>query len=89
MEEPAGSLEVDVLELMEKQLPRYVVNCLQAAGYDDLEVIASMDVAEGEKSNCISTVEEHIERRHKRYVTSCCLPEPVRAFRYTERLMSG
>ena len=67
MEEPASSLEVDVLELMEKQLPRYVVNCLQATGYDDL---ASMDVAEGETSNSISTVEEHIERRHKRYVTT-------------------
>ena len=58
-------LEVDVLELMEKRLPRYVVNCLQAAGYDDLEVIGSMDVAEGEKSSCISTVEEYIERRRK------------------------
>ena len=62
IEEPAGSLEVDVLELMEKRLWRYVVNCLQAAGYDDLEAIA---VAEGEKSNCISAVEEHIKRRHK------------------------
>ena len=51
-------------------MPRYVVNCLQTAGYDDLEAIASMDVVEGEKSNCISTVEEHIERRHKRYVTT-------------------
>jgi len=68
MEEPAGSLEVDALELMEKRLPRYVMNCLQAAGYDDLEAIASMDVAEGEKSNCISMVEEHIERHHKRCV---------------------
>ena len=80
MEEPAGDLEVDVLELMEKRLPRYVVNCLQAAGYDDLEVIASMDVAEGEKSRCISTVEEYIERRHKKnsdMLPPCCLPEPV------------
>jgi len=42
------------------------MNCLQAAGYDDLEVIASMDVAEGEKSSCISKIEEFIEKQ--------CLP---------------
>jgi len=41
------------------------MNCLQEAGYDDLEVIASMDVAEGEKSSCISKIEEFIERRYK------------------------
>ena len=50
---------------MEKRLPRYAMNCFQAAGYDDLEEIASMDVSKGKKINCISTVEEHIERRHK------------------------
>jgi len=52
---------------MEKQLPRFIVNCLQAAGYDDLEAIASIYM--DEKSNCINTVEELIERRHKRCVT--------------------
>ena len=36
------SLEVDVNLLMQQRLPRYVVNCLQAAGYDELEVIASI-----------------------------------------------
>ena len=81
MEEPAGDLEVDVLELMKKRLPRYVVNCLQAAGYDDLEVIASMDVAEDEKSRCISTVEEYIERRHK--TIQICYPLlPTRACKF-------
>jgi len=62
MEQPSNDLEVDVLTLIEKRLPRYVMNCLQAAGYDDLEVIASMDV--GEKSSCISKIEEFIERQH-------------------------
>jgi len=62
MEQPSNNLEVDVLTLIEKRLPRYVMNCLQAAGYDDLKVIASMDAAEGEKSSCISTIEEFIER---------------------------
>ena len=38
------SLEVDVNLLMQERLPRYVVNCLQAAGYDELEVIASYSI---------------------------------------------
>jgi len=62
MEQPA---EVDVLSLMEERLPRYVMNCLCAAGCDDLEVIASLDVTEGENSSCISGIENYIERRHK------------------------
>ena len=58
------SLEVDVNLLMQERLPRYVVNCLQAAGYDELEVIASMDTNEGEASS-ISKIEKYIERHHK------------------------
>ena len=57
-------LEVDVNLLMQQQLPRYVVNCLQAAGYDELEVIASMDTNEGEASS-ISKIEKYIEKYHK------------------------
>ena len=59
--------EVDVINLlMQQRLPRsrYVVNCLQAAGYDELEVIASMDTNEGEASS-ISKIEKYIERHHK------------------------
>ena len=37
------SSEVNVILLMQKRFPRYVVNCLQAAGYDELEVVALMD----------------------------------------------
>ena len=49
---------------MQKRLPRYVVNCLQAAGYDELEVVASMDTTEGDGSS-ISKIENYIEKRHK------------------------
>ena len=58
------SSEVNVILLMQKRLPRYVVNCLQAAGYDELEVVASMDTTEGETSS-ICRIEKLIERRHK------------------------
>ena len=66
MEPPStpDSLEVDVNLLMQKRLPKYVMNCLQAAGYDELEVIASMDTNEGEASS-ISKIEKYIERHHK------------------------
>ena len=50
--------KVDVNVLMQEQLPRYVVNCFQAAGYDELEVIASMDTTEGE-TNSISKIEKY------------------------------
>jgi len=66
MEQPSNNLEVDVHTLMEKRLPTYIMNHLQAAGYDDLKVIASMDFAEGKKSSYISKIEDFIERRHNR-----------------------
>lgn len=59
MEPPATQdslLEVDVNLLMQKQLPR--INCLQATGYDELEVIASMDTNEGEVSS-ISKIKKY------------------------------
>ena len=56
--------KVDVNVLMQERLPRYVVNCFQAAGYDELEVIASMDTTEGE-TNSISKIEKYIDSHHK------------------------
>ena len=78
MEKLPDDLEVDVLSLTEDRLPRYVVNSLRATGYDELEVIASMDVTQGEVSSCITTIEEYIERQHNSntdMLLSCCLPE--------------
>ena len=61
MDQPLTGFEVDVLSLMEKQLPRYVAKCLKAAGFDEIEVIASMHVTEGEASS----ISKIIEGRHK------------------------
>ena len=79
MDHPLTGLKVDVLSLMEKRLPRYVVNCFQAAGFGEIEVIASMDVSESE-ANSISKIEEYIQRRHKsnpEMLPPCCSPEPI------------
>ena len=56
--------KVDVNLLMQEILPRYVVNCFQAAGYDELEVVASMDTTESE-TNSISKIEKYIDSHHK------------------------
>jgi len=47
---------------MKTKLPEYVVNCLISAGYDDLEVVCSMDTSETE-GNSISTIENFIQRK--------------------------
>ena len=73
------SLEVDILALMDKRLPTYVTNCLKAAGYDELEIIASMDITDGE-GNSISTIERYIEKTHKsnpEMLLPCCTPESM------------
>ena len=62
--EPTAITEIDVIPLMQRRLPKYVANCLQAAGYDEQEVIATMDTSEGEK-NSISKIEKYIEIHHK------------------------
>ena len=56
--------EYDVISLMEKRLPRYVVNCFRAAGYDEIQVVASMDTSDREM-NSISKIEKYIEERFK------------------------
>ena len=63
-QQPATNLEVDVLTLMNKRLPNYVMNCMRAAGFDELEVIASMNITDNEE-NIINKIERYIDKRHK------------------------
>jgi len=53
----------DVVDLMKKELPEYVANCLLVSGYDDLDVLCSMDVSESPK-NSILKVENYISKRY-------------------------
>ena len=36
----------DILNLLQKRLPPYVVNCFMVSGFDSIDVITSMDVSE-------------------------------------------
>lgn len=57
--------EVNVVDLMRKKLPPYVVNCLVTSGYDSLDVILGMDVSES-PGNSIETVEMLVEKYHSK-----------------------
>lgn len=47
--------EVDVVTLMKQSLPGYVVNCMLAAGYDDVNIIGAMNVSD-DQGNSISII---------------------------------
>ena len=49
---------------MQKELPSYIVKCFSLAGYDEREVIMSMDTSNKE-GNSISIIEKYIDQRHK------------------------
>ena len=51
----------NVVEFMKEKLPPYIVRCFLAAGFDTIEVIASMDVSENPE-NSISVIESFIEK---------------------------
>lgn len=61
--EGSSENETELAELMKKKLPLYIVNCLQAAGYDVPEVIVDMDITQ-EPGNSIKQIEEFIEKRY-------------------------
>jgi len=63
-------VEVDVISLMEQKLPRYVMNCLKAAGYDEKEVIASMDTGDDE-NNSMTKIEKYIDKHYKNNPDMC------------------
>ena len=48
--------------LMKKKLPKYIVKCLQAAGYDEMNTISNVDISEN-PGNSISKIENYIDRK--------------------------
>ena len=50
----------DVVSLMRKQLPEYIVNCFLAAGFDVPEVVSAMD----NPGNSIAQIEGFIARKY-------------------------
>ena len=53
-----------MVTLMKKSLPGYVVNCMLAAGYDDMNVISAMNVSD-DQGNSISMIENFIQKHFK------------------------
>ena len=49
---------------MKAKLPEYIVNCLLTAGFDEVQVVASMDTSTN-PGNSISQVESYIDTRFK------------------------
>ena len=63
----AGDTEVTEEALQLMKLPQYVVNCLVAAGFDTLNVIAYMDVSSN-SGNSIEEVEGYIRTEHPEWL---------------------
>lgn len=70
--------EVDVVDLMRKKLPPYVVSCLVTSGYDSLDVILAMDTSEN-PGNSIEIVEKFVEKYHSEGgQISCSINAPIK-----------
>jgi len=50
---------LDILSLLKDKLPDYIVRCFLASGYDDPDVIATMDVTDN-PGNCIAKIQTYI-----------------------------
>lgn len=59
--DPSGSQ--DVVTLMKQRLPEYIVNCFMSSGYDEMEVISTMDISDKEH-NSIDNIEKFIQRQY-------------------------
>ena len=55
-------MNLRVMRLMKQKLPPYIVNCVVSAGFDEIEVLSSMDTSEN-PGNCIKKIEKYIEQK--------------------------
>ena len=62
-EDQAEDDDFDVVSLLRKRLPKYIVNCFLAAGYDVPDVISSMDTSE-QPGNSIQLIENFIDQHY-------------------------
>ena len=58
---PNDEPSIDVRGLMKQKLPEYVVKCLMSAGYDEIEVLSTMNTSE-KQGNSIEKIENFIEK---------------------------
>ena len=55
-------MNLRVMRLMKQKLPPYIVNCVVSAGFDEIEVLSSMDTSEN-PGNSIEKIEKYIEQK--------------------------
>ena len=60
-------------DFMKEKLPPYIVRCFLAAGFDSMDVIASMNISES-ASNSITVIESFIEKYYSGNEDYCCGP---------------
>ena len=51
----------DIVTLMKQRLPEYIVNCFMSSGYDEIEVISTMDTSDKEHNK----IEKFIQRKYE------------------------
>ena len=50
------------LSLLKQKLPPYVVNCILSSGFDEIEVLCSMDIDQ-KRGNSIEIIEKFIQKK--------------------------
>ena len=62
-EQGSSNVTCGVVTLMKQRLPEYIVNCFISSGYDEMEVISTMDTSDKEH-NSIDKIEKFIQRKY-------------------------
>ena len=69
----------DIVTLMKQRLPKYIVNCFMSSGYDEMEVISTMDTSDKEH-NSIDKIEKFIQRKYANSAEHNPFPSPAFEF---------
>lgn len=69
----------DIVTLMKQRLPEYIVNCFMSSGYDEMEVISTMDTSDKEH-NSIDKIEKFIQRKYANSAEHNPFPSPAFEF---------
>lgn len=69
----------DVITLMKQRLPGYIVNCFMSSGYDEMEVISTMDTSE-RKDNSINKIKKFIQCKYANSAKHNPFPSPAFEF---------
>ncbi len=78
-EQSGSNTTCDVVILMKQRLPEYIVNCFMSSGYDEMEVISTMDTSDKEH-NSIDKIEKFIQRKYANSAEHNPFPSPALEF---------